>query len=158
MIESIGSIGTNIYQNYRELQITTDKTVQASSFDNLLSNNIVKTTNEPILELDGITPTTLSEPKSQEITTSSNNSSNEMDLNKDGLVTSDEIIRYIQMQMVDRMAEEICSDEGTSQMEQQTQNTNNLDALKNKVAKAAYKVGEAIIDTTNSATSYSLLL
>lgn len=158
MIESIGSIGRNIYQNYRELQITTDKTVQASSFDNLLSNDIVKTTNEPILELDGITPTTLSEPKSQETTTSSNNSSNEMDLNKDGLVTSDEIIRYIQMQMVDRMAEEICSDEGTSQMEQQTQNTNNLDAFKNKVAKAAYKVGEAIIDTTNSATSYSLLL
>ena len=158
MIESIGSIGTNIYQNYRESQITTDKTVQASSFDNLLSNDIVKTTNEPILELDGITPTTLSEPKSQETTTSSNNSSNEMDLNKDGLVTSDEIIRYIQMQMVDRMAEEICSDEGTSQMEQQTQNTNNLDAFKNKVAKAAYKVGEAIIDTTNSATSYSLLL
>ena len=32
------------------------------------------------------------------------------------------------------------------------------DAFKNKVAKAAYKVGEAIIDTTNSATSYSLLL
>ena len=158
MIESIGSIGRNIYQNYRELQITTDKTVQASSFDNLLSNDIVKTTNEPILELDGITPTTLSDPKSQETTTSSNNSSNEMDLNKDGLVTSDEIIRYIQMQMVDRMAEEICSDEGTSQMEQQTQNTNNLDAFKNKVAKAAYKVGEAIIDTTNSATTYSLLL
>ena len=157
MIESIGSIGTNIYQNYRELQISTNSTTQALSFDDLISNGIIKTKEEPSLGIDGITAVPTMESSSSS-DSSSSNSNSEMDLNRDGQVTSDEVIRYIQIQMIDRMEEEICSDEGTSQMEQQTQNTNNIDAFKNKVAKAAYKVGEAIIDTTNSATSYSLLL
>lgn len=161
MIGTVGSISTNIYQNYSELQALSGRISQPMSFDDLLSNGIITTKQDPILGVDGITalPTVEKNSSADTISTSStSNSNSEMDLNKDGQVTSDEIIRYIQMQMTDRVAEELCADEGSSQMEQQAQNHSQLDDYKNKLVKTAYKIGDSMLDKVASASSFSFLL
>lgn len=160
MIGTVGSIGANIYQSYRNMQLSQDTTPQALSFDDLLSNGIVTTNEEPTLGVESINalPSVEKSSDSSASTASSGNSNSDMDLNKDGQVTSDEVIRYIQIQMIDRISEEISSDEGLALMGQQTQLSNGIDEFKNKLAKAAYKIGDAMLDTATSSISYSFLL
>lgn len=42
---------------------------------------------------------------------SSSGSKSEMDLNGDGQVTSDEVIKYMQMQMMEKMSDQMSSDD-----------------------------------------------
>ena len=159
MIGTIGSIGANIYQNYRDSQLSAASTSRAMSFDDLLSNGVISTKEEPTMGVESITAVpTLESTSSSASSVSSNGSNSDMDLNKDGQVTSDEIIRYLQMQMVDRIAEELTSEEGTNMMNQQAQQQTGMDEFKNKLAKTAYKLGETLIDTAKTSVSYSFIL
>ena len=80
---------------------------------------------------------------------SSSGSNSEMDLNKDGQVTSDEVIKYMQMQMMDRMSEQTCSDDGCFEMGQQAskQAASGIEEFKSKQAASAYQsVQNSVID------------
>jgi len=158
MLSTIASASTNIYQNYRDLQIASNSTSQALSFDELLSNDIIKTKEEPLLGVEKINALPSTQTISETEQNLSGSSNDEMDLNKDGQVTSDEIIKYVQMQVMDRMVEELSSDDGLNLMGQQPHNQTNIQDFKNKIAKTAYNIGEKLIDTTTSAISYSFLI
>ena len=79
---------------------------------------------------------------------SSSGSKSEMDLNGDGQVTSDEVIKYMQMQMMEKMSDQMSSDDGTTMMGQQSQQLNNgIEEFKNKQAASAYQsVQNSLID------------
>lgn len=159
MVNSIGSIATNIYQNYRDTQLSAVNTSQAFSFDELLSNGVIQKNDEPILGVDSITAVPTMDAVASEASTSSSGSSNsDMDLNKDGQVTTDEIVRYLQLQMMDRMAEELSSEEGVLQMGQQANLQSGINDFKAKLATNSYKIGETLLNTSISMAKTSFLL
>lgn len=140
MVGSIGSMTSSIL-SYNSSLFSSEQasTSQALSFDDMVSNGII------------------SNPETEESTSgvtaggssSSSGSNSEMDLNKDGQVTSDEVIKYMQMQMMDRMSEQTCSDDGCFEMGQQAskQTSAGIDEFKNKQAASAYQsVQNSVID------------
>jgi len=157
MVGSIGSIATSVYQNYTSELLSGSSTSQSISFDELISSGVIKTKEEPSLGVNAITATPSME-KSSASSSISDSSNSDMDLNKDGQVTSDEVIRYLQMQMVDRMSEELSSEEGVVQMGQQANNLNGLSDFKNKLACSAYKLGENALNVALTSATQNFVL
>ena len=137
MVSAVGSIGSyaaSIFQ-YQGLQstsnVTTDST--AISFDDMVSNGMID------VNSDDSSSTGVTAMGGGSGGGSSSGSKSEMDLNGDGQVTSDEVIKYMQMQMMEKMSEQMSSDDGTTMMGQQSQQLNNgIEEFKNKQAASAY--------------------
>ncbi len=141
MVGSIGSMASGIL-SYNSSLFSSQQasTSQALNFEDMVSNGII------------------SNPETDETSTgvtsaggssSSSGSNSEMDLNKDGQVTSDEVIKYMQMQMMDRMSEQTCSDDGCFEMGQQAskQAASGIEEFKSKQAASAYQsVQNSVID------------
>ena len=148
MVSAVGSIGSyaaSIFQ-YQGLQstsnVTTDST--AISFDDMVSNGMIDVSSDD----SSSTGVTAMGGGSGGGSGSSSGSNSEMDLNGDGQVTSDEVIKYMQMQMMEKMSEQMSSDDGTTMMGQQSQQLNNgIEEFKNKQAASAYQpVQNSLID------------
>lgn len=148
MVSAVGSIGsyaTSIFQ-YQGLQstsnVTTDST--AISFDDMVSNGMIDVSSDD----SSSTGVTAMSGGSSGGSGSSSGSNSEMDLNGDGQVTSDEVIKYMQMQMMEKMSDQMSSDDGTTMMGQQSQQLNNgIEEFKNKQAASAYQsVQNSLID------------
>ncbi|GEM_PF-1730833 len=141
MVSSIGSIGSfagAIFQYQGSLatsNASTDST--AISFDDMVSNGMIN-----VNEDEGTSAAGSGASKC------SMGSKDEMDLNGDGQVTSDEVIKYMQMQMMEKMSDQMSSDDGTTMMGQQSQQLNNgIEEFKNKQAASAYQsVQNSLID------------
>ena len=146
MVSAVGSIGSyaaSIFQ-YQGLQstsnVTTDST--AISFDDMVSNGMID------VNSDDSSSTGVTAMGGGSGGGSSSGSKSEMDLNGDGQVTSDEVIKYMQMQMMEKMPEQMSYDDGTTMMGQQSQQLNNgIEEFKNKQAASAYQsVQNSLID------------
>ena len=146
MVSAVGSIGSyaaSIFQ-YQGLQstsnVTTDST--AISFDDMVSHGMID------VNSDDSSSTGVTAMGGGSGGGSSSGSKSEMDLNGDGQVTSDEVIKYMQMQMMEKMSEQMSSDDGTTMMGQQSQQLNNgIEEFKNKQAASAYQsVQNSLID------------
>ncbi|MEI3256134.1 MAG: hypothetical protein V8R83_12715 [Candidatus Gastranaerophilaceae bacterium] len=146
MVSAVGSIGSyaaSIFQ-YQGLQstsnVTTDST--AISFDDMVSNGMID------VNSDDSSSTGVTAMGGGSGGGSSSGSKSEMDLNGDGQVTSDEVIKDMQMQMMEKMSEQMSSDDGTTMMGQQSQQLNNgIEEFKNKQAASAYQsVQNSLID------------
>lgn len=132
MVGSIGSVSSSMFQYLLSMPSTTESS-QNVSFDNVLSAN--KVDNQSAADSVSNAGGTSS--------TSSSSANSEMDLNNDGQVTIDEVIRYTQMQMTDKMSEQMSSEDGAFEMGQQAQSQlNGMEELKNKQAASAYGLNQ----------------
>lgn len=132
MVGSIGSVSSSMFQYLLSMPSTTESS-QNVSFDNVLSANKVdnQSAADSISNAGGTS------------STSSSSANSEMDLNNDGQVTIDEVIRYTQMQMTDKMSEQMSSEDGAFEMGQQAQSQlNGMEELKNKQAASAYGLNQ----------------
>lgn len=132
MVGSIGSVSSSMFQYLLSMPSTTESS-QNVSFDNVLSGN--KVDNQSAADSASNAGGTSS--------TSSSSANSEMDLNNDGQVTIDEVIRYTQMQMTEKMSEQMSSEDGAFEMGQQAQSQlNGVEELKNKQAASAYRLNQ----------------
>ncbi len=132
MVGSIGSVSSSMFQYLLSMPSTTESS-QNVSFENVLSAN--KVDNQSAADSVSNAGGTSS--------TSSSSANSEMDLNNDGQVTIDEVIRYTQMQMTDKMSEQMSSEDGAFEMGQQAQSQlNGMEELKNKQAASAYGLNQ----------------
>lgn len=132
MVGSIGSVSSSMFQYLLSMPSTTESS-QNVSFDNVLSVN--KVDNQSAADSVSNAGGTSS--------TSSSSANSEMDLNNDGQVTIDEVIRYTQMQMTDKMSEQMSSEDGAFEMGQPAQSQlNGMEELKNKQAASAYGLNQ----------------
>lgn len=144
-VSGIGSFASSIFQIQSSTE--TAQTSQAKSFDELVGNGSLKISEDS--SSTGITamggPSESSESSSSSSSSASANS--EMDLNNDGQVTADEVIRYMQMQMMDEMSDQMSSEDGSTEMNQQSQNSMNIDDFKNQQAARAYQNSEKLLSS-----------
>ncbi len=143
MVGAIGSISSSIYQ-YQLTMPDVTQTSQASSFEELVSNGKVE---NPSAESSSASVSAAGG------SSSSSSSNSEMDLNNDGQVTSDEVIRYMQMQMLDKMSEQMSSEDGAFEMGQQAnqQQTAGIEEFQTKQAESAYRANQdSVIDMITS--------
>ena len=159
MVGSIGSIASNLFQQYQNIQSSTEAytTKQALSFDELIGNGTI--TNENQSQNENGSGFAIGKSSSS----SDSSSYSEMDLNRDGTVTIDEILRYTEMQMAEKMTDQIASDEGSSQMSEKDNDLNqnikeSLNNFKTKMATQAYKIGESLISTSIGAVTQNFVL
>ena len=132
MVGSIGSVSSSMFQYLLSMPSTTEYS-QNVSFDNMLSGN----------KVDNQSAADSASNAGGASSTSSSSANSEMDLNNDGQVTIDEVIRYTQMQMTDKMSEQMSSEDGAFEMGQQAQNQfNGVEELKNKQAASAYRLNQ----------------
>ncbi len=140
-ISAIGSYSTDIFQSLTSTD--SSKTTAGMSFEDMISNGIISNTDNEKVST-GITAAG-GEAKAESADTSG--SKNEMDLNNDGQVTIDEVIRYMQMQMADNMSEQMSSEDGSFEMGQQAQQNTGIEEFKSKQAANAYQAGRQLMDT-----------
>lgn len=141
-ISSIGSYSASIFESL--ISSDSSKTTAGMSFDDMLANGVISNTEDKKAST-GITAMGGSSEKEE--TSSSSSSNSEMDLNNDGQVTIDEIIRYMQMQMADNMSEQMSSEDGSFEMGQQAQQNTGIEEFKAKQASNAYQAGRQLMDT-----------
>ena len=101
MVSSIGAYGTDIMQ-YLQISTTNTSDVHTNrslSFDELIGNGKISE-NQNTDSSTGITAMAGMEGSASN---SSSETYSEMDLNQDGVVTIDEIMRYTEMQMMEKM-------------------------------------------------------
>ena len=160
MVGSIGSVASNLFQQYQNIQSSTEAytTKQALSFDELIGNG--KITNETESQNKNNNALAAIGGSSSKESSSTNS---EMDLNKDGTVTIDEIMRYTEMQMMEQMKEQMASDEGSNQMSEKDNDFNqnlkeSINDFKTKMATQAYKIGESLISTSIGAVTQNFVL
>ncbi len=141
MVGAIGSISNSIYQ-YQLTMPDVSQTSQSSSFEELVSNGKIE---NPSAESQSASVSAAGGG-------SSSSSNSEMDLNNDGQVTSDEVIRYMQMQMLDKMSEQMSSEDGAFEMGQQgTQQSSGIEEFQTKQAESAYRANQdSLIDMITS--------
>lgn len=141
MVGAIGSISSSIYQ-YQLTMPDVTQTSQASSFEELVSNGKVE---NPSAESSSASVSAAGG------SSSSSSSNSEMDLNNDGQVTSDEVIRYMQMQMLDKMSEQMSSEDGAFEMGQQGSQQSGIEEFQTKQAANAYRANQdSLIDMITS--------
>lgn len=141
MVGAIGSISSSIYQ-YQLTMPDVTQTSQASSFEELVSNGKVE---NPSAESSSASVSAAGG------SSSSSSSNSEMDLNNDGQVTSDEVIRYMQMQMLDKMSEQMSSEDGAFEMGQQGTQQSGIAEFQTKQAANAYRANQdSLIDMITS--------
>lgn len=138
MIDSLGGIGS--YQSLFNTQQTDTTYKTVTSFDDVLQisgqNEAEKS------EEEGALSAGLSAGGG-----SSSSTNSEMDLNNDGQVTMDEIIRYMEMQMqqAGNDFEQTASEEGSQQMSQNSGNITSLENFKTQQAFKAYQSSQMIL-------------
>lgn len=137
MINSLSGIGS--YQSLFSTQQTNSTSQAVTSFDDVLQSSAQNST-EATEESEA---TTLSGASGGGSSSSGTNS--EMDLNNDGQVTIDEILRYMEMQQAGNDFEQAASEEGSQQMAQENSNTISLEDFKIQQASKAYKSSQMIL-------------
>ena len=141
-ISTIGAYTTGVFESL--MSADSSKTSTGMSFEDMVSNGIINNTDSE-KHTAGITAAGgVSEKDGSD---SSSGSKNEMDLNNDGKVTMDEIVRYMQMQMADNMSEQMSSEDGSFEMGQQAQQNTGIEEFKTKQAANAYQAGRQLMDT-----------
>ena len=141
MVGAIGSISSSIYQ-YQLTMPDVSQTSQSSSFEELVSNGKIE---NPSAESSSASVSAAGG------SSSSSSSNSEMDLNNDGQVTSDEVIRYMQMQMLDKMSEQMSSEDGAFEMGQQGTLQSGIEEFQTKQAANAYRANQdSLIDMITS--------
>ena len=141
-ISTIGAYTTGVFESL--MSADSSKTSTGMSFEDMVSNGIINNTDSE-KHTAGITAAGgVSEKDGSD---SSSGSKNEMDLNNDGKVTMDEIVRYMQMQMADNISEQMSSEDGSFEMGQQAQQNTGIEEFKTKQAANAYQAGRQLMDT-----------
>lgn len=153
MVSSIGAYASDLMQYVNISSNSTNyETTQGISFDELIGNGKV-TLNKQENNSTGITAMGGFSNGSDSSETYS-----EMDLNQDGTVTIDEIMRYTEMQMMEKMQEQMTEEAGD---EEKSDNKNahsekfDLDAFKTQMATKSYQMGEALLNTSIGAVTQS---
>lgn len=149
MVSSIGAYAGDIMQ-FLQVQNRVE-TSQCPSFEDLVGNGTISVSND---DSTGITAMAGG---------SSSSSNSEMDLNNDGVVTIDEIMRYTEMQMMERMqeqmAEEQSSDAMSHEAEKGKQNESfDLNSFKTQMATKAYQMGQDLLTASIGAVTQSFAL
>ena len=142
MVSSVSSIGyfaNSIFDLQSSMQ--SDKTTAGRSFDELMTSGAISKNSEDS------SSDTISTMMNSSGSTSNSGSKSEMDLNQDGQVTTDEVIRYMQMQMVNKMSEQTSAENGANEMSQQTQHAQGIEDFKNQQAARAYKSSEQLLNS-----------
>ena len=144
MVGAIGSISSSIYQ-YQLTMPDVTQASQAASFEELVSNGKIE---NPSADSQSASVSAASAGGTSSSSSSSSSANSEMDLNNDGQVTSDEVIRYMQMQMLDKMSEQMSSEDGAFEMGQQgTEKSNGIEKFQAKQAAGAYQANQdSLID------------
>lgn len=160
MVSSIGSYATDIMQQYINFSTGTDalKTAQSPSFDELIGNGTVTSSDESSTANSSTGITSMGGSSSEESSSSSNS---EMDLNNDGVVTIDEIMQYTAMKMAEQMQDQLASDEGADQMGQQnelSQQKSDINDFKTQMAAKAYQAGQGLLTASIASVTQSFVL
>ena len=156
MVSSVGAYAGDILQ-YFQLQRATDnlQTSQSVSFEDLVGNGTITVSNSE--DFTGIT----SMGGSSSANSSSSNS--EMDLNNDGVVTIDEIMRYTEMQMMERMQEQVAEEQGSDILSQDAekgkeQESFDINSFKTQMATKAYQMGQDLLTASIGSVTQSFAL
>ncbi len=160
MVSSIGSYAADIMQQYTNFSTGTDalKTAQSPSFDELIGNGTVTSSDESSTANSSTGITSMGGSSSEESSSSSNS---EMDLNNDGVVTIDEIMQYTAMKMAEQMQDQLASDEGADQMGQQnesSQQKSDMNDFKTQMAAKAYQAGQGLLTASIASVTQSFVL
>ena len=160
MVSSIGSYAADIMQQYTNFSTGTDalKTAQSPSFDELIGNGTVTSSDESSTANSSTGITSMGGSSSEESSSSSNS---EMDLNNDGVVTIDEIMQYTAMKMAEQMQDQLASDEGADQMGQQnesSQQKSDINDFKTQMAAKAYQAGQGLLTASIASVTQSFVL
>ncbi len=147
MVSSISGIGAYSASIFQSLS-TSDSagTTAGMSFDDMVANGVISNTED---EKASTGITAMGGSSEKEETSSSSGSNSEMDLNNDGQVTMDEIVRYMQMQMADNMSEQMSSEDGSFEMGQQAQQNTGIEEFKTRQAANAYQSGQQLMDSVS---------
>ena len=153
MVSSVGAYAGDIMQFF-QLQNRVE-TSQCPSFEDLVGNGTISVSND---DTTGITA--MGGGSSSGSSTSSNS---EMDLNNDGVVTIDEIMRYTEMQMMERMQEQVAEEQSSDAMsheaEKGKQNESfDLNSFKTQMATKAYQMGQDLLTASIGAVTQSFAL
>lgn len=160
MVSSVGSIGSfaaDILKQYQEMMSASEsvKTGNSQSFSELVGNGAISGTQNS--SSTGITAMGGASESSESSSSSSSNANSEMDLNNDGQVTADEVIRYMQIQMMDEMTEQASSEDGSAQMNQQSQAATGIEDFKNQQAAKAYQNSQKLLSSLTDMIAGSFL-
>ena len=147
MVGAIGSISSSIYQ-YQLTMPDVTQASQAASFEELVSKGKIE---NPSPGSQSASVSAASAGGTSSSSSSSSSANSEMDLNNDGQVTSDEVIRYMQMQMLDKMSEQMSSEDGAFEMGQQGTQQSGIEEFQTKQAANAYRANQdSLIDMITS--------
>lgn len=149
MVSSIGAYAGDIMQ-FLQVQNRVE-TSQCPSFEDLVGNGTISVSND---DSTGITAMAGG---------SSSSSNSEMDLNNDGVVTIDEIMRYTEMQMMERMQEQMAEEQSSDAMSQEAEKGKQNDGFalnnfKTQMATKAYQMGQDLLTASIGAVTQSFAL
>lgn len=153
MVSSIGSVAGGLFQQYQEMQSSSElySTKQGQSFEELIGNGKItaegESTGTGVTSMGGASESKSESEKEKQYS--------EMDLNKDGQVTIDEVVKYMQVQNAQKMSEQMSSEEGSNEMNQQTQKITSLEDYKNQQASKAYASSQSVMDSVTDMISMS---
>ena len=158
MVSSIGAYGTDIMQ-YLQISTTNTTDVQTTrgfSFDELIGNGKISENSSN----DSSTGITAMAGMESSAGSSSSETYSEMDLNQDGVVTIDEIMRYTEMQMMEKMQEQLAEENsGETNSNDDEKKTNNekfdVETFKTQMAAKAYQMGETMLTASIGAITQS---
>ncbi len=167
MVSSIGSVASSMLLQYQNLQAGSEtlSAQQGQSFEELIGmGKISQDDGSSSMSITALPSVSSSGGSSASSSSSSSSSSNsEMDLNGDGVVTSDEVMQYIAMQMSEKIQEDIASDEASDNMAQnenqnQQQHKSGVENFKTQMATQAYQFGENLLTASIGAVTKSFVL
>lgn len=148
MVSAIGSVQSGL-SLYEMIQAQSSSSVNSTDFEELIS----------AADDSGLTDDSSSDSISSSSESSASQNYDPADLNKDGTVTAEEALMYMQMQMLENMASDMGSQaDSNPQMSQQqmgsgSNNINSLDDLKMKQASGTYSSMQSALDSTLSMSS-----
>lgn len=153
MVSSVGAYAGDIMQ-FLQLQNRAE-TSQCISFEDLVGNGTISVSNDN--DSTGITA------MSNGSSAGSSSSNSEMDLNNDGVVTIDEIMRYTEMQMMERMQEQMAEEQSSDAMTQdgekgKQQDSFDMSRFKTQMATKAYQMGQDLLTASIGAVTQSFAL
>ena len=155
MVSSISGIGAYSASIFQSLSASDSAgTTAGMSFDDMVANGVISNTED---EKASTGITAMGGSSEKEETSSSSGSNSEMDLNNDGQVTMDEIVRYMQMQMADNMSEQMSSEDGSFEMGQQAQQNTGIEEFKTRQAANAYQSSQQLMDSVSDMITDSFM-
>ena len=148
MVSAIGSVQSGL-SLYEMIQAQSSSSVNSTDFEELIS----------AADDSGLTDDSSSDSISSSSESSASQNYDPADLNKDGTVTAEEALMYMQMQMLENMASDMgAQSDSNPQMSHQqmgsgSNNINSLDDLKMKQASGTYSSMQSALDSTLSMSS-----